>query len=491
MRVPNLFLHGRTYWVRVSVPPLLVKPLGVGREVKRSLRTHDLATAVTRRDDAVASIKAAFSLAQRGNFLAARQALWGWQDPAETNLTQRAIATRADLASIAESSPELAEMLLAMAKENVVGPPLGHGQNGEPYYDHASLKAAQAFEEIASGKATPISALLDEWLDLSPVAARTKVKRRRELERFCAWLEEGGGLATVERVTAKVAGKYVNGVLIGETKRAGREPKAQTVNSAVSALSTFWQWLNDQGHAEQQPWARKRMKQRAEHQRDEDTRARPWTDDELAKLLTVGPQLMRDLVRFAALTGMRQSEIACLRVEDVARLDDGLWVTIRRAKTKAGRRRVPIHPDLVQLIEGRCDGKAGDAPLFDDIRKKRKQFEERGASVATEFAALIRTHELADIPAGERQSRTNFHSLRRWFVTKAEQAGQPPHVIASVVGHSRQGLTLGLYSGGPSDQQLRACVEAVKLPSGARRASATEAKPAGESTRAGKKQTAR
>jgi len=59
-----------------------------------------------------------------------------------------------------------------------------------------------------------------------------------------------------------------------------------------------------------------------------------------------------------------------------------------------------------------------------------------------------------------------FHSFRRWFITKAEQAGIAPHIIASVVGHKRQGMTLGLYSGGPSREQLRECVEAVRLPEG-------------------------
>ena len=64
----------------------------------------------------------------------------------------------------------------------------------------------------------------------------------------------------------------------------------------------------------------------------------------------------------------------------------------------------------------------------------------------------------------QRQSNVDFHSLRRWFTTKAEQAGQPPHIIEAVTGHKRQGLSLGLYSAGPSRDQFKACVEAVRLP---------------------------
>jgi len=65
---------------------------------------------------------------------------------------------------------------------------------------------------------------------------------------------------------------------------------------------------------------------------------------------------------------------------------------------------------------------------------------------------------------GKRRSLTNFHSLRRWFITKAEQAGQPETIIAAVVGHKRDGMTLGVYSAGPSGDQFRKCVEAVMLP---------------------------
>jgi hypothetical protein len=66
----------------------------------------------------------------------------------------------------------------------------------------------------------------------------------------------------------------------------------------------------------------------------------------------------------------------------------------------------------------------------------------------------------------QRHSNIEFHSFRRWFITKAEEAGVPPNIISTVVGHAGglQGMTLGVYSGGPSLDQLRACVGAVRLP---------------------------
>ena len=84
--------------------------------------------------------------------------------------------------------------------------------------------------------------------------------------------------------------------------------------------------------------------------------------------------------------------------------------------------------------------------------------------VVKAFTYYRRSLGIDDRRTGRKRSLVNFHSFRRWFITKAEQAGIPESTIATVVGHKRQGMTFGLYSAGPQLEQLRACVEAVKLP---------------------------
>jgi integrase len=79
----------------------------------------------------------------------------------------------------------------------------------------------------------------------------------------------------------------------------------------------------------------------------------------------------------------------------------------------------------------------------------------------TEYRRSVGVEEV--VP-GRRRSLVNFHSFRRCFITKAEQADQMEHIIAVVVGHKRTGMTLGRYSGGPLLEQARRCVEAVRLP---------------------------
>lgn len=71
-------------------------------------------------------------------------------------------------------------------------------------------------------------------------------------------------------------------------------------------------------------------------------------------------QTLHDLMRIAALGGMRISEICDLRVGSV---EDGVF-NVEDAKTKAGIRRVPIHSDLVVLVERRTKDKSGSDYLI-------------------------------------------------------------------------------------------------------------------------------
>jgi integrase len=66
---------------------------------------------------------------------------------------------------------------------------------------------------------------------------------------------------------------------------------------------------------------------------------------------------------------------------------------------------------------------------------------------------------------GARRSKVNFHSFRRWFATKTEDAGQRENVVAAVMGHGKNiGLTFGHYSKAQLTELKKECVEAVKLP---------------------------
>ena len=98
------------------------------------------------------------------------------------------------------------------------------------------------------------------------------------------------------------------------------------------------------------------------------------------------------------------------------------------------------------------------------IPKRSTSQRERSFRASNPFTEYRRSVGVEEVVPGRRRSLVNFHSFRRYFITKAEQADQMEHIIAVVVGHMRTGMTLGRYSGGPLLEQARRCVEAVRLP---------------------------
>ena len=68
-----------------------------------------------------------------------------------------------------------------------------------------------------------------------------------------------------------------------------------------------------------------------------------------------------------------------------------------------------------------------------------------------------------DVP-GKRRSLVNFHSFRRWFISRLEQADVPGNLIAGIAGHKNGTITLDVYSEGPLMRSARRAVAKVKLP---------------------------
>jgi integrase len=210
------------------------------------------------------------------------------------------------------------------------------------------------------------------------------------------------------------------------------------------------------------PWDRQAPSK--DWRRDVDgDKERGFTGEEAVKLLNgdAGSEL-HDLMRIAALSGMRIDEPYRLLVRDCS---DGVF-NIRKAKTKAGVRRVPIHPDLTAIVERRTAGKDGGAFLFPEAGPERPGRPRSGA-VSKRFGHYLRRLGLEVMVPGKRSSLVTFHSWRRFFVTAAEAAGVKEYTVQQIVGHKPQGVTKGTYTDPSALAVLRGGVEAVRLPEGA------------------------
>ena len=434
------------YYAVVEVPPSLREKLGCKR-LRRSLNTRDPATANARKWAVVAEFKTQIEAARRG------------VSPDSVKAEARAMRTELHTASPAD-----AEAILYAIEERaneIRGAPLGMTEGGGPAdteYDPAREKRAIDFYKFASGQTTPLHEYLDQWLLEVAYTERTKGDHRRAVQRLADWPE--GGIETIEAVTRKKAGEFISWLLRprGQSWTGDRKTAAKY----KSSLSSYWAFLKGKGHVETNPWPEQTISKPKVHLEGTENAERPFTDEEVLTLLSgQTDQMTADLIRMGALTGMRIDELCRLTVA----MTEGGHFKISKAKTPAGMRSVPIHSDLRAIVARRCEGKEKRAYLFDELPEPPKESgRERSMPASKRFGRYMRARGVAKKVEGKRRSLVNFHSFRRWFITKAEQAGQPETIIAAVVGHKRQGMTLGHYSGGPSGDQYRACVEAVRLP---------------------------
>ncbi len=435
-----LELHRGQYRVVVSVPRDL-HPL-LGTKLKRPLGTDSLTTAEALKWPIVAELKRQIDEARRGRAT----------DP----LRQEATQYREALAKArTDNEAETLRYALAIRAEQIAGKPVAverFGNEEHPILDPHRAQQAKQFADMAQGLATPLDAYLNAFHAENLRSAGVKADDLRALEMLAEWCRKAAISPFIEAIDPRTAGRFVSEALFPGKAR-------KTVNKYVSSLSAYWRWMIKKGYLEANPWREKSL---PKARQAEDEAERAFTDEEVLKLLNGKPTgYLGPLMQIAALTGARIDAIASLKVRDTK---DGMF-RFKPQKREAGHRLVPIHSALLPTIINLTEGKGEEEDLFPELPPPPPGSERHRSNPAVQrFGTYRKGLGIDDRVAGKRSSRVTFHSFRRWFITKAEQAGIAPHIIASVVGHKRQGMTLGLYSGGPSREQLTECVEAVRLP---------------------------
>jgi integrase len=455
MRAPDqsfLEKHGSQWRVQLRVPAKLV---GIVGRSKLVVPLHTDSLAIANRD----KHKHVHALKQR---LAA----------AEVELRRRGKATAVD--------PLVTEGL--GWRESLAGDD-EHGQLGyalsvrlDEVEEREGEARAVMLATIATGRGTPIAALIDDWLAEKDMKPRQKLDYRRAVTKFDAWLMKVGKPSTVEAITKTIAGEYKTAAFV----RTGAN--AKTANKDISALSTFWRWLEPRGLAQENVWRGQGLPKPKRSNGSGAARKRPYTDAEVATLFTAartsrGPSWLLEAMTILCLSGMRAEEAMSMTVADL-RLDHPIpHIDLKGTKSAAAERLVPIHTNAVEILRGRVKGKATTAYLFDELPTPPKDSAmERSQPLSKAFTRLRRAigGTLDQREDGSRQANTDMHSLRRWFIWSAREAllrgtgsGYSPWTIAEVVGHAKGEVGLEMtmrYAGDESLQAKAAVVEAVKLP---------------------------
>lgn len=242
------------------------------------------------------------------------------------------------------------------------------------------------FVEVAAGLSTPLTAYLESF----STHKAYRIKSAADLERVVGWLQvwlkKRGEFAFVEDVGRKLAGQFLEEELL-----KGRSTKK--VQSYLGFLREYWRWLKQRGHASENPWLDQDLPKAPRRTRDAepDKGKRGYTDDELVKLLG-GPATayLPDLMMVAALSGMRIEEICQLRVSDCAGGKFHVW----QGKTSNAVRDVPIHTDLVTLVERRVKGKEADAYIFEELPETPESRDTRSDPASKRFTRYRRSVEV-------------------------------------------------------------------------------------------------
>ncbi len=446
----------RNWYVRVHVPP----SAGLGdRHIERSLRTSDRTQALKRLPIVVGEIKTEIARMTRGDDGALKPtALRPGKEPEEFVAWWRDRVFKAGGNPDKGDVPRDLEIELDLEAERRLGPEIGvevdHEGEEHPVYRPEAEQEVVALYALAHGRRSPPDAGLERYIKERHMKPRYADRIRRAVKRLKAWMSKRPGGADIKRLNKLEAALFVDNLVASGITTS-------TVNSLVSSLATYWSWMERRGLAERNPWAGQQRKPPVK----EGAEVRAFTDKEAKALLSGATYVtLHDLMRIAALSGMRINEICNLRVDDAV----GDIFNVRDSKTKAGVRRVPIHSNLKALIERRCKDKDAADYLIEELKAPESRSKERSAKASERFTAYRRDLGVDEREEGQRVSNVNFHSWRHWFTTKALQAGQPPHLVSAVVGHEagRSTMTLKVYDSGASEEQLRAVVESVHLPEG-------------------------
>lgn len=170
-----------------------------------------------------------------------------------------------------------------------------------------------------------------------------------------------------------------------------------------------------------------------------------------AAAVAKGDADLADLIAFACLTGCRIEELGRISTDTTLFDEKGqpFAFKVLDAKTKAGIREIPIHPDLLPIYNRRLAAHK-NGYLFPGNSKTKSGI--RLNALSQRFTKLKRAEGFGD--------RHVFHSFRKCTTTLLEQLGASALVIPSILGHTRGSLTFDIYSAGASMSQK---AEAIRL----------------------------
>lgn len=279
-------------------------------------------------------------------------------------------------------------------------------------------------------------------------AEGTLAKYRQTLDEFIAWVGD--------RTWDEISAQDIETIFLGqwETKfeaRYGRRPAANTVRLRIAALKSLYTWLERMDYVSRNPM--RRIDSPTPQKRINDW-LRPAEDQ--AVLDAARTPIERIVVYWLRFTGERYCEGEYTLNKDIdlapsASAPHG-QVTIRKSKTTAGIRVIPILPALRPEIErwrAHQQALGMDAPELPFLGTKNHTAMKHTFiwRVVKRVAnrACVRAREAPD-KSGDNMSEVSPHTLRRTLGSSLINSGVPLNVVSKILGHSSTTITERAYA---------------------------------------------
>lgn len=233
-----------------------------------------------------------------------------------------------------------------------------------------------------------------------------------------------------------------------------------TINKYLNRISTLFKYAVKNGYMDRNPAEGMQL---PKVKRDDELRA-AYTHEDLQALFH-STQYVEGTFKqpfqfwtplIALFTGMRQTEIAQLHLEDI-RQEDEVWVfdindngPDKKVKTKNAKRLIPIHPFLCSELNlvGYASSlrEEGHTRLFPEIPYGRDGF---GQKVSRWFNGNGSNHagyrKKCGIIPKEGEAKKDFHSFRHTFIDHLKQKQVHSGMLHELDGHSAGTMTMDRY----------------------------------------------
>jgi integrase len=272
----------------------------------------------------------------------------------------------------------------------------------------------------------PVSELLTDYLEHNPKRSPTTAANYNAVVQ--RWIDVHGDKALSPKwVNRRVAASWFEKATKGKAR--------DTAKRYATVMGHLWEWqyrLHDD--LPPSPFE-KLLKTAGRPSNQEADSYEAFSGDELVRIM----KALKDdadlypVALVSLYSGLRLAEVLAAEQETINGVD--CW-KVKKGKTKAAARLVPVHPVLADVkIATKLNSKALSV-RFGRIKKR----------------------------LGFPPSKT-FHSLRKNFSTKLEQAGCPEGVAVRLLGHRPISMSYSVYSAGRDVVELAHWVNQVKYES--------------------------